>query len=78
MTKKTTPRDWHRARIIYELALCDITLAQIGRDQGYAQTSPYDVLRRRWAVMEKIVAGILGVSPAEIWPSRYPRNKRRV
>lgn len=63
--------DWHPADIKAALEKRGTSLAAIGRELGYAATSPYDVLRRRWIAMEQAVGAKLGVHPATIWPSRY-------
>ena len=62
-------QDWHREDITCELRKRGWTWARIGRATGYAR--PDDVLRRKWAAMERIVADLLGTEPWVIWPSRY-------
>lgn len=77
-TLKNQPRqDWHPADIKAALAKADYTFADIAREYGYtALNSPNSVLHKPWSHMERIVATIIGVRPAEIWPSRYDRRGR--
>jgi Ner family transcriptional regulator len=68
-------KDWHPADIKAALEKRGWTLARIARDHGYTcVTTPADALRRPYPVMEQIIAGIIGVAPREIWPSRYDRH----
>lgn len=67
-------RDWHKEDIKAALHKRGYSLNKIARKFGYCRTSPATVLRRPWAVMEKITADIIGVHPSEIWPSRYDEH----
>lgn len=69
-------KDWHRADIKGALEKRGWTFARIARMYGYQITSTPDVLRRRWPVVERIVADIIGVEPWEIWPNRYDDQGR--
>jgi Ner family transcriptional regulator len=72
---KTQPRaDWHRADIKAALEKKGYTFARIAREYGYVDNSPNAVLWRSWSHIERIVGTILGVRPADIWPSRYDRR----
>ncbi|MEZ4598865.1 MAG: helix-turn-helix domain-containing protein [Syntrophotaleaceae bacterium] len=72
------PRNWHPADIKAALAKAGYSFARIAREYGYAENSPNTVLWRPWSVMELIVAGIVGVKPQNIWPSRYDRQGRHL
>jgi Ner family transcriptional regulator len=74
MTKATRRKDWHPADIKAALAKRGYSFARIAREHNYVLNSPNTVLWRPWAVMEKIVAGIIGVRPQVIWRSRYNRQ----
>lgn len=69
------PQDWHPADIKAALAKAGgYTFARIAREHGYASNAPNSVLHKPWSHMEQIVADIIGVRPADIWPSRYDRR----
>ena len=63
--------DWHPADIKGALAKKGISLSSLARKNGYAITSPSNVFRKPWPAMEKIMAKAIGVTPQEVWPSRY-------
>lgn len=72
---KPTAYDWHPADIKAALEKRGWTFARIAREHGYTcVATPCDVLRKPYAIMEQIVAGIIGVRPQDIWPSRYDSN----
>lgn len=86
MPKLNTPKkpaitSWHPAYIIYQLRLKGMSLHRLSRQNGYARDSLQLALRQPWPKAEKIIAEFLGVSPQEIWPSRYDErgesNRRR-
>ncbi|MBE0599379.1 MAG: helix-turn-helix domain-containing protein [Desulfuromonadales bacterium] len=62
--------DWHPADIKAALAKAGYTFARIARENDF-KVSTSNVLRTMWPRVESIVGEILGVHPAEIWPSRY-------
>ncbi len=66
--------DWHPADIKASLAKKGYSFARIAREKGYVRNSPNMVLHKAWPIMERIVAKIVGVKPAVIWPSRYDRR----
>lgn len=73
--KTKASSDWHPADIKAALEKKGYTFARIARENGYtALNSPNTVLRKNWSQMERIVADIVGVHPAEIWTSRYDRD----
>lgn len=69
-------KDWHPADIKAALAKKGYTFARLAREHGYVKNSPPNVLHNHWSQIERIVADIVGVQPAEIWPSRYDRFGR--
>lgn len=74
--KIATTTDWHPADIKAALAKKKYSFARIAREFEYADGSPNAVLHRAWSQMERIVAKVIGVPAAVIWPSRYDRRGR--
>ena len=72
---ETSPtKDWHPADIKAAMDKKGYSFARIAREYGYVRNSPNMVLRKAWPIMERIVAKIVGVKPAVIWPGRYDRR----
>lgn len=63
--------DWARIDIIYALHKKGITLANLSRQNGLNSRTLNNALERRYPKGERIIAEAIGVSPEEIWPSRY-------
>lgn len=63
--------DWHSADIIAGLKKKGTTLAALSRKAGLASATLANALTRRWPKGERLIAEELGVSPEQIWPSRY-------
>jgi Ner family transcriptional regulator len=74
--KNISLTDWHPADIKAALEKKGYSFARIAREYGYVCNSPNKVLTTPWSHMERIVAKIIGVRPATIWPSRYDRRGR--
>ncbi|WP_315708530.1 helix-turn-helix domain-containing protein [Brenneria uluponensis] len=70
-------QDWHSADIIAALKKRGTSLAAVSRNAGLASSTLANALTRHWPKGEKLIAEALGVSPAEIWPSRYRKPKER-
>lgn len=77
--------DWHPADIMAALRKADPswTLSALSRAHGYSRNAVGEALRRPWPAVEAIIADALGVTPREIWPTRYdaagtPRNARPI
>ena len=64
--------DWHPADVLAALKKRGKTLAGISTAHGYHPTAAGKALKRPWPAMERTIAAELGMSPEEIWPSRYP------
>lgn len=69
--KKPALKDWHKADIICGLWKRGTSLEKLGREHHYAQGALKLCIYRPWPKCERIVAEALGVTPQEIWPSRY-------
>ena len=66
---------WSPGEIKSRLHLRGWTFRKIGQLYGYKDPrTPGDVIRRPWPLMEQVVAQLLGVPQAEIWPERYRSN----
>ncbi|EDT2963631.1 transcriptional regulator [Salmonella enterica subsp. enterica] len=63
--------DWHPADIIAALRKKKTTLAEQSRKAGLSSSTLANALTRPWPRGEKIIADALGISPEDIWPSRY-------
>lgn len=70
--------DWHRADVISALKKRGTNMARLSRENGLGSDTLYNTLARPWPKGEQIIANALGVSPSEIWPSRYPAMKEAV
>lgn len=65
------PQDWHRADIIAALKKKKLTLRQLSTESGMNKDSLKNALDKKWPKGEQIIANALGVTPDQIWPSRY-------
>ncbi|MBG6248579.1 MULTISPECIES: helix-turn-helix domain-containing protein [Symbiopectobacterium] len=52
------------------------SLAALSRASGLASSTLANALTRRWPKGERLIAQAINVSPEEIWPSRYLKNRR--
>lgn len=66
--------DWHPADVLAALKKRGKTLAGLSVANGYHPTAAGKALKRRWPALEAIIADALELSPAQIWPSRYPTD----
>jgi Ner family transcriptional regulator len=64
------PKKRH-AWVIYQVTLQGRSLAQIADNAGVSRQCLYQVFRRTYPRMEKVVAEALGMAPADLWPERY-------
>lgn len=64
-------QDWHRADIKSALEKRGITLRDLSRQAGLSPDSLRNVFTRSWPRAERIIADALGITPQEIWLSRY-------
>ena len=69
--------DWHPADIVAELHKRGWSLRRLSMAHGYAPGSLRKALRHPWPTAERIIAHAIGVSPREIWPSRYSAREGR-
>ncbi|CNK95642.1 helix-turn-helix domain-containing protein [Yersinia alsatica] len=74
---KGSQQDWHRADIVAALHKRGLTLSQLSRDQGLAARTLNNAFERHYPRAENLIAQALGVTPEEIWPSRYHGKKAK-
>jgi Ner family transcriptional regulator len=80
--KKPAQRDWHSYYIVFRLRERGMTLRRLSRLNGCSPNSAAMAIRIAWPKMERLIAKAIGVTPQEIWPSRYhadgsPKGPRR-
>lgn len=63
--------DWHKADVKAALEKRGWTLAGLSRANGYHKSAAQVALWKPWPNMERLIAHALGLTPEEIWPSRY-------
>lgn len=66
--------DWHKADILAALKKKKISMAGLSREHGLSDGTLLNALNRNWPRGELIIANAIGVTPQEIWPSRYFEN----
>lgn len=69
--------DWDREDILAEVRKKKKSLAALCREHGYSESTLSNALTRPWPRGEKIIADAIGVSPEEIWPSRYRKERHK-
>ena len=69
--------DWYPADIIAGLKKRGTTMAALSRESGLASSTLANTLLRHWPKGENLIAQVLELHPAEIWPSRYLKPKKR-
>lgn len=70
--------DWSTKAIYTALELKGVDLSELERELGLKSGSMRNVFYRRCRKYEAVIAEIIGVEPAVIWPSRYPAGSRNV
>lgn len=64
-------QDWHPADIIAALRKKGTSMAAVSRQSGLCSTTLANALARPWPKGEWLIAEAIGITPQEIWPSRY-------
>ncbi|EKN5996268.1 helix-turn-helix domain-containing protein [Yersinia enterocolitica] len=67
-------QDWHREHIVAAVHVKGFTLRELSVRAGLKKDSLKNALYRSCPKYERIIADAIGVSPDEIWPSRYNRR----
>ncbi|ECW0018207.1 TPA: helix-turn-helix domain-containing protein [Salmonella enterica subsp. enterica serovar Mississippi] len=69
--------DWHSADIIAVLKRRGTSLSAVSRKSGLASSTLANALIRHWPKGERLIAEALGVTPEQIWSSRYCKPEYR-
>lgn len=79
MRKKIIANDWHKEDILAAVRKRKKSLSALSREYGLESGTLNYALRRSYPRGELIIAKAIGVTPEEIWPSRYhlTKNNRR-
>lgn len=64
-------QDWHNADIIAGLKKAGTNMSALSEKHGLSRGCLRNALYRSYPKAERIIAGAIGVAPADIWPSRY-------
>ena len=67
----TKSQDWHPEDIKAAIRKRGMTTSQLSRSNGLAESTLRNVFHHHWPKGEKIIAEFLGLTPRDIWPSRY-------
>lgn len=71
-------KDWHKQDILAAIRKEKGSLAALSRESGLSPCTLANALTRPWPKGEVIIADAIGVSPREIWPSRFIDYRGRV
>ena len=71
--KKEAPKDWHKAYISAALKEKGTNLSALAEANNYSRNGLRNALYRPYPKAEKIIAKAIGVTPKDIWPSRYAK-----
>ncbi|HGU3860833.1 TPA: transcriptional regulator [Escherichia coli] len=69
--REVSDHDWPPEIIKARLHMAGLSLRSLSLKAGYIRDSLKSVLRTPCRPYQQIIADALGVSPEEIWPSRY-------
>lgn len=69
--KKPALADWHPADIQAALKKAGWSFSRLSRANDYAVGCANNALRTPWPKMERLIADAVGLTPQQIWPSRY-------
>ncbi len=67
-------QDLHPADIKALLEKRGLSLAEVSRSAGYSSTAAGRALRAAWPAMEEVIAEAIGLTPQQVWPSRYSED----
>lgn len=71
MGNEVVKKDWHPANIVAAVHVSGATLRSLSLRAGLKRDSLKNALYRKCPKYERIIAGAIGISPQDIWPSRY-------
>jgi Ner family transcriptional regulator len=64
-------KDWHKQDILAAIRKEKGSLSALSREYGLSSSTLSNALVRPWPKGEMIIAEAIGISPQEIWPSRF-------
>lgn len=68
---EVSPIDWHRIDIVAALHKEGFTMRDLSTEAGLKPDTLRNALARSYPKGERIIATALGLTPEQIWPSRY-------
>lgn len=75
MTQKNADyQDWHRADVVAALRKKGLSVRRLSVEAGLSPNTLKSALQFKYPRGERIIADALGLTPKEIWPSRYPES----
>ncbi|AWW56563.1 transcriptional regulator [Pasteurella multocida] len=69
--EKIKKEDMHRADIVALVRKSGTSISALSVKAGLRPTTLNNALERRYPKGEKIIADAVGLTPEDIWPSRY-------
>lgn len=69
--KKIKKEDMHRADIVALVRKSGTSISALSVKSGLRLTTLNNALERRYPKGERIIAEAIGLTPQDIWPSRY-------
>lgn len=69
--------DWHPADVVAAVRKAGWTLRKLSTHHGYTPTALDNALHRPWPKAERLIAEAIGMTPEQIWPSRYLKKGMR-
>lgn len=69
--EKIKKEDMHRADIVALVRKSGTSISALSVKAGLRPTTLNNALERRYPKGEKIIADAVGLTPKDIWPSRY-------
>lgn len=72
----TRASDWHRIDIVAALHKRGISVRELSVQAGLSPSTLKNALARAYPKGERIIAEAIGLSPEQIWPSRYNSLKK--
>lgn len=69
--KKLKKEDMHRADIVAAVRKSGTSIQKLSIAAGLKPNTLNNALERRYPKGEKIIAAAIGLTPQDIWPSRY-------
>lgn len=70
---KHSSKDWHSALISAKLKELGTSLSALSVENGFHRNTLRGAIYKHYPKAERIIAEKLGVSPADIWGSRYDK-----